>query len=108
MFALRALDRAACALSQTEETGTRPTGPSDLTGDNCEGPVAAAVPFEPAGMDKHGIGDAAPFVHKQRAGLERNRPCGLLRVACLRAEVQAFQLAYDRLGEAAERPLLEF
>src|SRR3984893_8642653 len=108
MFALRALDRAAWALSQTEETGTRPMGPSDLTGDNCEGPIAPAVPFEPAGMDKHGIGDAAPFAHKPRAGLQRNRRCGLLRVACLRVEVQAFQLADDRFGETAERPLLEF
>jgi hypothetical protein len=36
LFALRALDGAACALSQTEETGTRPMGPGDLTGDNCE------------------------------------------------------------------------
>jgi hypothetical protein len=35
----------------------------------------------------------------------RNR---LLRVACLRVEVKAFQLAHDRFGEAAERPLLEF
>ena len=51
---------------------------------------------------------AAPFAHKPRAGLQRNRPCGLLRVACLRVEVQAFQLAHDRFGEAAERPLLEF
>src|ERR1035437_3954964 len=82
--------------------------PSDLTGDNCEGPMAPAVPFEPVNMDKHGIGDAAPFAHKPRAGLQRNRPCGLLRVACLRVEVQAFQLAHDRFGEAAERPLLEF
>ena len=61
MFALRALDGAAYALSHTEETGTRPMGPSDLTGDNREGPIAPAVPFEPVGMDKHGIGDAAPF-----------------------------------------------
>jgi hypothetical protein len=52
-------------------------GPSDLTGDNCEGPIAPAAPFEPAGMDKHGIGDAAPFAHKPRAGLQRNRRCGL-------------------------------
>jgi hypothetical protein len=59
-------------------------------------------------MDKHGMGDAAPFAHKPRAGLQRNRRCGLLRVACLRVEVQAFQLAQDRFGEAAERPLLEF
>jgi hypothetical protein len=29
-------------------------------------------------------------------------PCGLLRVACLRVEVQAFQLAHDRFGEAGE------
>ena len=36
MFAHRALDRAACAVPQTEETGTRPMGPGDLTGDNCE------------------------------------------------------------------------
>jgi hypothetical protein len=36
------------------------------------------------------------------------RSNGLLRVACLRVEVQAFQLAHDRFGEAAERPLLEF
>ena len=108
MFALRALDGAAYALSHTEETGTRPMGPSDLTGDNCEGPIAPAVPFEPVGMDKHGMGDAAPFAHKPRAGLQRNRRCGLLRVACLRVAVQAFQLADDRFGEAAERPLLEF
>src|SRR6202045_4947958 len=40
--------------------------------------------------------------------LVRNRPCGLLRVACLQVEVQTFQLADDRCGEAAERPLLEF
>jgi hypothetical protein len=83
-------------------------GPGDRTGDNCEGPIAPAVPFEPVGMDKHGIGDAAPFAHKPRAGRQRNRRCGLLRVACLRVEVQAFQLANDRFGEAAERPLLEF
>src|SRR6202045_5224445 len=72
MFALRALDGAVCALSQTEKTGTRPMGPSDLTGENGEGPIAPAVPFEPVGMDKHGIGDAAPFAHKPRAGRQRN------------------------------------
>src|ERR1700736_5706230 len=77
MFALRAHDGAACVLSQTEKTGTRPMRPSDLTGDNCEGPIAPAVPFEPVGMDKHRMGDAAPFAHKPRAGLQRNRPCGL-------------------------------
>jgi hypothetical protein len=82
-------------------------GPRDLTGDDCEGPMAPAVPFEPVGMDKHGMGDAAPFAHKPRTGRQRNRPCRLLRVACLRVEVQA-QLAQDRFGEAAERPLLEF
>ena len=81
-------------------------GPSDLTGDNCEGPIAPAAPFEPVGMDKHGMGDAAPFAHKPRARLQRSRRCGLLRVVC-RVEVQAFQLADDRFGEAAERPLLE-
>src|ERR1019366_2807083 len=70
MFALRDLDGGACALPQTEETGTRPMGPSDLTGDNCEGLMAPAVPFEPVNMDKHGIGDAAPFAHKPRAGLQ--------------------------------------
>src|SRR6202043_4151212 len=107
MFALRALDGAACAVPQTEETGTRPMGPSDLTGDNCEGPIAPAVPFEPVGKDKHGMCAAAPFAHKPRAGLQRNRRCGLLRGACLRVEVQAFQLADDRFGEAAERPLLK-
>src|SRR6202011_3938351 len=101
MIALRALDGAACALPQTEETGTRPMGPSDLTGDNCECPIAPPVPFEPVGMDKHGIGDAAPFAHKPRAGLQRDRQCGLLRVACLRVEVQAFQLAHDRFGGEA-------
>jgi hypothetical protein len=78
-------------------------GPRNLTGDNCEGPIAPAIPFEPIGMDKHGMGDAAPFAHKPRACLQRNRRCGLLRVTCLRGEVQAFQLAQDRLGEAAER-----
>jgi hypothetical protein len=36
-------------------------GPSDLTGDNCEGPIAPAAPFEPVGMDKHGMGNAAPL-----------------------------------------------
>src|ERR1700730_15942467 len=56
-------------------------------------------------MDKHGIGDAAPFEHKPRAG-EIGR--ALFRVACLQVEVQAFELAHDRLGKAAERPLLEF
>ena len=44
-------------------------GPSNLTGDNCEGPIAPAVPFEPVGMDKHGMGDAAPFAHQPRASL---------------------------------------
>jgi DNA polymerase IV len=69
-------------------------GPSNLMGDNCEGPIALAVPFE-------------PVAHKPRAGL-RNRRCGLLRAACLRDEVQAFELAQDRFGKAAKRPLLEF
>jgi hypothetical protein len=50
-------------------------------------------------MDKHGMGDAAPFAHKPRAGRQRNRRCGLFRVACLRLEVQTFQLADDRFGE---------
>ena len=39
-------------------------GPSDLKGDNCKRPIAPAVPFEPVGMDKHGMGDAAPFAHE--------------------------------------------
>lgn len=82
-------------------------GPSDLTGDNCEGPIAPALPFEPVGMDKHGMGDAAPFAHKPGASLQRNRWNGLLRVACLRGDVQAFQLAQDRFGEASERRRLE-
>src|ERR1700736_6430759 len=91
MVALRALGRVAHVLSQTEETGTRPMGPRNLTRDICEGPIAPAVPFEPVLMDKHGMGDAAPFAHKPRAGFQRNRRCGLLRVACLRVEGQAFQ-----------------
>ena len=61
-------------------------GPGDLAGDNCEGPIAPAVPFEAVGMDKHGVGDAAPFAHKPRAGLQRNRRCGLSRIAC--SEIQ--------------------
>jgi hypothetical protein len=68
-------------------------GPRHLTGDKCEGPIAPAVPFEPVRLDKHGMGDAAPFAHRPRAGLQRNRRCGLLRVACLRVEVQASQLS---------------
>ena len=58
-------------------------GAGDLAGDDGEGPIAPAAPFEPVGMDKHGMGDAAPFAHKPRAGLQRNRRRGLLRVACL-------------------------
>jgi len=54
-------------------------GPSDLTGDNCEGPIALAGPFEPVGMDKHGMGDAAPFTHKPGASLQRNRQCDRAR-----------------------------
>src|ERR1700730_270297 len=108
MFALRALDGAACALPQTEEPRARPAGAGDLSCDHGEGTVALTAPLDTVGMDKHGIGDAAPFAHKPRARLQRKRRCGLLRVACLRVEVQAFQLADDRFGEAAERPLLEF
>jgi hypothetical protein len=47
--------------------------PGNLAGDNCEGPIAPAVPFDPVGMDKHGVGHAAPFAHKPRASLQRNR-----------------------------------
>jgi hypothetical protein len=67
-------------------------GPSNLTGDNCEGPIAPAVPFKPVGMDKHGMGDVAPFTHKPRADLQRNRRCGLLRVACLRSRFRRSSL----------------
>jgi hypothetical protein len=31
-------------------------GPGNLAGGNCEGPKAPAVPFDPLGMDKHGVG----------------------------------------------------
>src|SRR5271166_4318927 len=108
MLALCCFNRTACALSQAEKTGTRPMGPSNLTRDNGEGPIAPAMPFEPVGMDKHGMGDAPPFPHKARASLQRNWRRRLARVACLRVEFQALQLAQDRFGEAAERPLLEF
>src|SRR5438046_1859244 len=76
--------------------------------DNCEGPIAAAVPFEPLRLDKHGVGHTAPFAHKPRASLQGYHRCKLMPVACLRVEIQAFQLAQDRLGEAAKRPLLKF
>jgi len=56
-------------------------GPRNLTGDKCEGPIAPAVSFEPIGMDEHGMGDAVPFAHKPRAGLQRNQGCGLLPAA---------------------------
>ena len=46
MFALHGLDGAACTLSQTEKTWTGPMGPRNLTGDKCEGPIAAVIPFE--------------------------------------------------------------
>ena len=64
-------------------------------------------PFEPVGMDQHGMGDVAPFAHEPRAGLQRNRRRGPSRLACLRIEVQALQLAHDRLGEAAVGVLLK-
>ena len=35
-------------------------GPGDLAGDKRQGPIAPAVPFEPVGMDQHGMGDAPP------------------------------------------------
>ena len=81
-------------------------GPGDLAGDNCKRGIALVVPFEAVGMDQHGVGDAAPFAHKPRAGLNRNRRSRLSRIALRRP--LAIQLAHYRLGEAAKRPLLEF
>jgi hypothetical protein len=49
--------RSGLRTFSSRRNGTRPIGPSDLTGDNCEGPKAPAVPFEPIGMDKHVMGD---------------------------------------------------
>ena len=45
-------------------------GPRNLTGDKCEGPIAAAIPFELVRVDKHGMSDAAPFAHKPSAGFQ--------------------------------------
>src|SRR5208337_1917624 len=98
MLALRCFDRAACGLCQTEKTRTRPMGARDLARGNCEGPIAPAVPFEPVGMDKHGMGDAAPFPHKARARLQRNWRPGLARAACSESRFRRSSLRRIDLG----------
>jgi hypothetical protein len=51
-------------------------------GDDGEGPVATAVPFEPLRLDKHGMSHTAPFAYKPCPGLQRDRR-GLVRAVCL-------------------------
>jgi hypothetical protein len=56
-------------------------------------------------MTRHPL--TAPFTYKPRPRLQENRR-GLVRAPRLRFNIPAFQLAQDRIGEAAEPPLLEF
>ena len=80
-------------------------GPRDLTGDHGEGGVAQAAPFDPVGMDEHGMGDPAPFPHEPRAGFNEIGGAGFARRLIGRVKVQPLQLPEDRFGEAADTAL---
>src|SRR5271166_1311271 len=108
MLVLCCFDRTTCALPEAEEPRPRPMSAGNLPRDHGERGVAPTAPFETIVADKHGMGDASPFAHEPGAGLQRNWWCGLAHVAFLGFLVQVLQLAQDRFGEAAERPLLEF
>ena len=76
LFPLLDWEADACGLRLRPKKRGPPMRAGDLPRHHREGRVASAAPFDAVGMDQDHVGRSAPFAHKPRARLQRDRRRG--------------------------------